>query len=114
MTTYHHSATFLPIICVMGGSRQDGLFEAALPLYVGRKYIVQFLHKTLCSNEKENILQTNLFIVLECVEMIALVRITSIFFIAVVILWRWLAGKCHELAYRDWGEKGMATICDLV
>ena len=35
MNTYHQGATFLPIIRVMGGARQDGSFEASLPLYVG-------------------------------------------------------------------------------
>ena len=71
MTTYHKGATWLPVVRVNGGARQDGSFEAALPLYLGRKYIVQFLHNTLCSNKTDNILQTTLFIVLECVEMIA-------------------------------------------
>ena len=114
LSTYHHGVTWLPLIRVLGGSRQDGSFEASLPLYVGRKYIVEFLHMKLCTNEKENILQTNLFIVLECVEMIAQVRIASIFFIAVIVPWRWLAGKCHELGHRDFGEKDMSQICDLV
>ena len=80
MKTHHQGITWLPIIHVLGGSRQDGSFKAALPLYVGRTFIVHFLHKTLCSNKKENILQTNPFIVLECVEMIAQVRVASIFF----------------------------------
>ena len=114
MTTYHEGVTWLPVVRVNGGARQDGSFEAALPLYLGRKFIVQFLHKTLCSNKKENILQTALFIVLECVEMIAQVRVASIFFISVIVPWRWLAGKCHELGHNDWGEKDMSIICDLV
>ena len=79
MKTYHQGVTWLPIIRVLGGARQDGSFEAALPLYLGRRFIVQYLHRTLCSNKKENILQTNLFIVLECVEMIVQVRVASIF-----------------------------------
>ena len=88
LSTYHHGVTWLPLIRVLGGSRQDGSFEASLPLFVGRKYIVEYLHKTLCTNEKENILQTNLFIVLESIEMIGQVRIASIFFIAVIVPWR--------------------------
>ena len=114
MTTYHEGATWLPVVRVNGGARQDGSFEAALPLYIGRKYIVQFLHNTLCSNKTDNILQTTLFVVLECVEMIAQVRVASIFFISVIVPWRWLAGKCHELGHNDWGEKDMSVICDLV
>ena len=81
---------------------------------MGCKFIVKYLHQTLCANEKENILQTNLFIVLECVEIIAQLRVASIFFLAVIVPWRWLAGKSHSLGHRDWGEKDMSVICDLV
>ena len=80
MQTYHQGATWLPLIRVLGGTRQDGSFEAALPIFMGRKFIVKYLHKALCENEKENILQTNLFIVLECVKRIAQLRVASIFF----------------------------------
>ena len=80
METTHQGVTWLPIVRVLGGSRQDGSFEAALPLYAGRRYILEFLHKTLCENEKDNILQHNLFIVLESVEIIAMIRVASIFF----------------------------------
>ena len=75
---------------------------------------MQCLHKTLCSNEKESILLTNLFIVLECVEMIANLQVASMFAIAFIVPWRWLAGKCHTLANRNWGEKDMSIIYDLV
>ena len=71
MATYHQGATWLSLIRVLGGTRQDASFEASLPIFMGRKFIVKYLHQTLCASVKENILQTNLFIVLECVEIIA-------------------------------------------
>jgi len=40
--------------------------------------------------------------------------VASIFFLAVIVPWRWLAGKSHTLGHRDWGEKDMLVICDLV
>ena len=26
----------------------------------------------------------------------------------------WLTGKCHELTHRDWDEKDMSSICNLI
>ena len=60
----------MPIICTLGGDHQDSSFEGALPIYMGRKFFVQFLHKELCSSSKENIHQTNMFIILRATEMI--------------------------------------------
>ena len=105
---------WLPIVRVLGGSRQDGAFEAALPLYSGCNFIVEWLHQTLCENDNNNILQHNLFIVLESVEIIVMTRVASIFFLAVIVPWQWLAGKTHKLAHRDWVEKDMSVICDMV
>ena len=114
METYHRGVLWLPIVRVLGGARQDGSFEAALPLYAGRKFIIEYLHKTLCENDKDNILQHNMFIVLESVEIISMIRVAAIFFLSVVVPWRWLAGKTHELAHRQWGEKDMGVVCDIV
>ena len=81
---------------------------------MGRKFFVQFLHEELCSNTKENILQTNMFIILRSTEMIAQLRIASIVFMAVVVPMRWLAGKTHELANRNWSERLMGRALDLM
>jgi hypothetical protein len=67
--------------------------KAKAKLYMGRKFFVQFLHEVLCSNTKENILQTNMFIILRATKMIAQLRIASNVFMAVVVPMRWLAGK---------------------
>ena len=65
---------------MLGGARQDGSFEAALPLYAGRKFIIEYLHKTLCENDKDNVLQHNMLNVLESVEIISMIHVTAIFF----------------------------------
>ncbi len=54
----------MPIIRILGVDRQDSSFEGALPIYMGHKFIVQFLHEEMCSGSKENILQTNMFIII--------------------------------------------------
>ncbi len=54
------------------------------------------------------------FIILHSVEMIAQLRIASIIFIAVVVPMRWLAGKTHELAHRNWSDRSMGRAIDLM
>ena len=94
-----HPGTFLmPVVRVLGGNRQDAQFEAALPAYYNRPKYVEFLHDDLCTTE--NILLTNLFIILESVEMIAQLRIGSIFFMAIIVPARWLAANTHKLSHR--------------
>lgn len=82
-------------------------------MYMGRRFFVQFLHEELCSSSKENILQTNMFIILRATEMIAQLCIASIIFITVVVPMRWLAGKTHELGHRNWSERSMGRAVDL-
>jgi len=114
MRRFHPGELMMPVICTLGGDRQDSSFEGALPVYMGRNFFVQFLHEQLCSSSKENILQTNMFIILRATKMIAQLRIASIVFIAVVVPMRWLAGKTHELAHRNWSERSMGRAVDLM
>ena len=46
--------------------------------------------------------------------MIAQLRIASIVFMAVVVPMRWLAGKTHELAHRNWSKRLMIRAVDLM
>ena len=91
----------MPVICTLGRDRQDFSFEGALPVYIGHNFFVQFLHKELCSSLKEDILQTNMCIILRATKMIAQLHIASIIFNPVVVPMRQLAGKMHELGHRD-------------
>jgi hypothetical protein len=91
----------MPIICTLGGDHQDSSFEGALPIYMGRKFFVQFLHKELCSSLKESILQTNMFIILRATKMIAQLHIASIVCMAVVVPMHWPARKMHKLAHSN-------------
>ena len=110
----HRSGELLmPIVRALGGNRQDGAFEGALPIYMGRQYFVAFLHDFLCSNDTENGLQFSLYLTLRSVEVIAELRVASIFFIAIIVPMRWLAGNTHTLSHRKWGERSMPRSLDL-
>ena len=101
METHRGGELLIPIVRALGGKRMDGSFEGSFPVYMGRHHFVAFLHDFLCSTDSSNILQHNLFITLSCVELIAQLRVASIFFVAYIIPMRWLAGKTHTLAHRN-------------
>jgi hypothetical protein len=84
MRRYHPGELMMPVIRTLGGDRQDSSFEGALQVYMGRKFFMQWLHEELCSSSKENILQTNMFIILRSVEMTAQLHIASIVFREVI------------------------------
>ena len=43
MSTYRLGELLMPIVQSLGGKRQDGLFEGALPVFMARHYCVAFL-----------------------------------------------------------------------
>jgi hypothetical protein len=45
MRRYHPGELMMPVIRTLGGDRQDSFFEGALPVYMGCKCFVQFLHE---------------------------------------------------------------------
>ena len=80
METFHPGSLLVPIVRVLYRNQQDASFEGAFPLYIGRSHMVAFLNERLSAGVSENILQRNLFIILESLEMIAQLWICSIFF----------------------------------
>ncbi len=98
METFHPGALLFPTARMLGGTRQDAVTEGSLPLYMNRHFYLEFLHLRLCAGSGEgNILQTNLFLVLSCIEMVAVLRVLSIVHVSIVMPMRFLCGKCHEL-----------------
>jgi hypothetical protein len=102
----------LPIVRVMGGSRQDASFESALPIYDILDEMLEFIKDCLLTCE--NKLLRSLYLILSSMEYIAQLHVASILFLVVVVPMRWLAGKTHELAHRGWGERSMGRAIDLL
>ena len=96
------------------GSRQDLICMGADAIYMNRPLNVEFLDERLRVRGNENILQKNLFVVLSSLEMIAVSRMFSILNVAVVTPVRWLCGKTHELAERNWGARSMGRVVDIL
>lgn len=74
MVILHPGALLFPTARMLNGTRQDIATEGPLPGYMNRHYYVAFLHQRLCSGTaaEGNILQTNLFIVLSSIEVVAM------------------------------------------
>ena len=73
-----------------------------------------FVNEQICASEKENLLETSLFMILGYMEVTATLRIASIFYLAIIMPMRWLSGKSHELAANGWGERSMGKALDLL
>ena len=114
METHRLGELMMPIVLALSVKRQDGSFEGDLPVFMACHYFVAFLRHYLCCTDSDNIIQNKLFITLSCVEVISELRIASIFFIAFIVLMRWLSGNTHKLVHRDWGERSMPSALDLM
>ena len=117
MQLNHPDTIKLPIVPTLGGVRYDMKFEACLGSYYLRRYRVQWLLYVLSSVEKDkdaSILQQAMLIQHTSREMIAQLRVGSIYYMSIIIPMRWLARNAHNLAHRKWDEKHMAHAIDMV
>ena len=64
-----------------------------------------------CGRE-DNILARSLMMTLGMLEFAAVARLWSIFYLALLNPMRWLAGKTHTLAHRNWGYISMGKVLD--
>ena len=78
------------------GSRQDLVAMGSLAIYWNRRVNLEFLRERLASphtNSERNILQSNLYITLGSLEVVATARFFAIIHLAVVVPVRWLSAK---------------------
>ena len=78
------------------------------------RYYIEFLDECLRGNNKGNILQENLFIVLTSSEMVLLCRSLAILHYTVCMPMRWLSGNTHFLGRCgfDWSARSMGKAID--
>ena len=114
MLEYHPGALLLHVERA-SGSRQDICTEGSLPIFMNYEYYLEFLDMMLrrrTKDSKASILQKNLFVVLSSSEMIALTHLLSILHLSIVMPFRWLAGKTHELKEYNWSPLSMGRVLD--
>ena len=108
---YYPSAFVMHLERAEGG-RQDLAYDAAVPMYINRKYMVEFLHEKLDAAGHSNVLEDFLYVAHTKDEFIAMTRANAIIDLLVARPMRWLAGKSAELV--DWSPFSMGPVLDTV
>ena len=75
---------------------------------------MKWLVYVLALPKNDIIMQRALFIILRSVQMIAQLRVGSIFFLSILVLTRRLSANTHFLEHRKWGENNMACAINFV
>ena len=115
MTKKHPTAFAMHFERAEGG-RQDLDYDAAVPLYVMRPYIVEFLHGLVFGADHSNILEDFLYMAFSSEQFIAMTRANAIIDLRISRPLRWLSGKSHEMGEEnhDWSPISMGWALDLV
>lgn len=91
---------------------QDLDYDAAIPMYVNRKYFVEFLSSRVYQKGHSNILEDFLFVTFRSMQFVAMVRANAIIDLLVSRPLRWLSGKSSQL--QDWSPLSMGQALDAV
>lgn len=91
---------------------QDLDFDAALPIYIDRKYFIEYLHGVVFGKDHSNILEDFLYVVHRSMQFIAATRANAIVDLLISRPLRWLTGNSHRL--HDWSPYSMGEALDLV
>lgn len=91
---------------------QDLNYDAAIPLYVNRKFFVEFLHERVLLKSHQNILEDFLYVTFRSLQYVAMARANAIIDLLVSRPLRWLSGKSSKL--QDWSPYSMGEALDLV
>ena len=82
------------------GSRQDLSLDGAVPIFILRKIMLEFLYSLVSPRNADNKLEKFLWRVLRCNEITALLRANTLFKYIISDPMRWLTGKSTKL--KDW------------
>ena len=106
----HPSAMWMPLERA-SGSRQDLAFDGAVPIFLNRKLLLDFLQQLVSVPGSDNKLEKFIYRILKCNEMVALMRVCTLFKFVLSEPMRWLAGKADKLA--GWSIDSSSTVLDM-
>ena len=115
---HEHPTAFVVHFERADGGRQDLDFDAAVPLYVNRKYMVDYLNMRVFAADHSNILEDFLYVAYTATEFIAMTRANALISLLISKPLRWLAGSSFKLS--DWSPMclgptdGSSSALDLV
>lgn len=91
------SRTRLVIHCCVS-DEQDLDYDAAVPLYIDRKYLVEFLHDRVFQQKHSNILEDFLYVTFSSLQYVAMARANGLVDVLISRPLRWLSGMLHRIA----------------
>ena len=94
------------------GGRQDLDYDAAVPLYIMRPYMVEFLHTLVFGAEHSNILEDFLYTSFRSQQYVAMTRANAIIDLTISRPLRWLAGNSYML--ENWSPLSMGRALDAI
>ena len=103
----HPSAFLVPFERADGG-RQDLDFDAAIPMYINRKYIIDFLYPRVTSKNHSNILESSIFVTHAKLEYVAFIRALAIVDLRIALPLHWIAGNGPKL--KEWSPFSMGPV----
>lgn len=87
-----HSKLYRRISLVTFGGPQDLDYDAAVPLYVDRKYFIEFLHERVFLLKHSNILEDFLYVTFSAMQYVAMTRANALVDVLISRPLRWLSG----------------------
>jgi hypothetical protein len=94
------------------GGRQDLAFDGAVPIVANVVLCLTYLRDKVFTPGHKNVLEDFLWHSLSCVEMLASVRVFTLFDLVLSMPLRWLCGSSAKLT--NWSVYSMGTVLDLV
>ena len=94
------------------GGRQDLDYDAAVPLYIMRPYIIEFLQTLVFGADHSNVLEDFLYTSFRSQQYIAMTRANAIIDLSVSRPLRWLAGNSYLLP--SWSPVSMTRALDML
>lgn len=94
------------------GGRQDLDYDAAIPLYIDRKFFVEYLHARVFTKDHKNVLEDFLYVVFRSLHYVAMTRANALVDLHISRPMRWLSGKSSQLT--AWSPSSMGEVLDIV
>ena len=107
---HYPSVAVMNFVCA-NGSRQDIAFDGAVPIFVNRTIILEFLRSMMLPGAS-NQLERFLWRVLSCNEMTALLRVNTLWKYTFSEPARWLSGKASKL--KGWSIERSSGVLDVI
>jgi hypothetical protein len=103
----HPTAFLIPFERADGG-RQDLDFDAAVPIYINRKYMVQFIEPRVFAKGHSNLLEDSIYVTHTKLEYLGMVRALAIVDLRIGRPLRWIAGNGPKM--KEWSPFPMGPV----